>query len=169
MELQRVIDRLRTEVQSGQRIGTNNPPTGQTGAAMMTGINRQPHLQINLTQSRTEVSRARAATTRALKDLGFPELIDDARLIVSELVTNALDATAAGRVIFAVYHNDGRPLVEVWDSETARRPQPQRPAHMAQGGRGLLVVEELAADWGHHLAQLTPNGPPWKCVWALLK
>ncbi|MFP3969447.1 ATP-binding protein [Actinomadura fulvescens] len=136
---------------------------------MTTGIDRRPYLQINLTRSWTEVSRARAAVGRALQDLGLPELIDDARLVVSELVTNAIDASAAGRVIFSVYENDGRPLVEVWDSEITRFPQPLRPPQTALGGRGLLVVEELAADWGYRLAQLAPSGPTLKCVWALLK
>ncbi len=88
------------------------------------------------------------------------ELADDAALIVSELVTNA------------VFHTDGRASVrlvrgahvvrlEVWDAG-AGVPELLAPDEYQPGGRGLTIVSALADVWG---ISTLPGG---KVVWAEL-
>ncbi len=85
---------------------------------------------------------------------------DDAVLVLSELVTNAMVHAAAGCRI-DVRHSGDRLRLEVWD------PSPQAPvirlvgpSHV--GGRGLRIVDAVAEAWGWHP---TVDG---KCVWAVV-
>ncbi|MBO2454189.1 ATP-binding protein [Actinomadura barringtoniae] len=142
------------------------------------GTGRKPYLRLNLTLSFSEVSRARAGVARALQALGHPDLVSDAMVISSELVTNAVTAQTQGRVIFAVWGNRGRPLVEVWDTAIWTAPRLDPPPIEALmdmdesdlGGWGLANVQTLAAHWGHRLAEFPGEpGVIRKCVWALLK
>ncbi|MFG2004290.1 ATP-binding protein [Spirillospora sp. NPDC048911] len=133
-----------------------------------------PYLRLDLRLHGSEVSRAREATARALTDLGHLELVGDGQTVVSELVTNALhqnsrDGSPARHVPFVLYENDGRPLVEAWDAILGEVPRIKCATEEDLGGRGLLIVNDLAARWGYRHATLWPNGPMWKCVWALLK
>ncbi|GAA4994598.1 hypothetical protein GCM10025734_24670 [Kitasatospora paranensis] len=77
----------------------------------------------------------------------MPELADTAELLASELVTNALVHTAKGAVFEAVLTPARRLRIEVHDG-TARMPGRRAPADHATSGRGLLLVEALADDWG---------------------
>lgn len=86
---------------------------------------------------------------------------DDARLIVSELVTNALVHAGSRcevrcRVVAAVLR------LEVLD-EGRGSPDPQRPSPDEDHGRGLLLIGVLAAAWG---VEAAPDGR--KVVWAEL-
>jgi anti-sigma regulatory factor (Ser/Thr protein kinase) len=73
---------------------------------------------------------------------------DDLRLVVSELVTNAvLHARTSVQVQLAIAEGvlelvirDGNPR--------SPRPRVVRPDNAATGGRGLLLVEELSDAWG---------------------
>jgi hypothetical protein len=42
-------------------------------------------------------------------------------------------------------------ILEVWDANPAP-PVPQGPDLTGDGGRGLLIVECLGDNWGHHAA-----------------
>jgi anti-sigma regulatory factor (Ser/Thr protein kinase) len=86
----------------------------------------------------------------ALDRWGVPELADTAELLASELVTNALVHTAKGAVFEAVLTPGRRLRIEVHDG-TARMPGRRTPADHATSGRGLLLVEALADDWGVQL------------------
>jgi anti-sigma regulatory factor (Ser/Thr protein kinase) len=69
---------------------------------------------------------------------------DTIELLVSELVTNAV-LYAPGRVELTIVQAGDRTRVEVRDAS------PQLPAMRTpdlSGGRGLHVVESLAAEWG---------------------
>ena len=83
---------------------------------------------------------------------------DDAVLIVSELVTNAV-VHGAGDVTLDVVVADDAVRVEVADRE------PELPDVLdyqadAESGRGLLIVSKLARRWG---VRPVDNG---KVVWA---
>ncbi|WP_158642353.1 ATP-binding protein [Actinomadura sp. WAC 06369] len=136
---------------------------------------RPPRLELTLTVNRSEVSRARHAVARTLEDLGRPELVADASLIVSELVTNAIQQSeetlgclarnylVSSRIMVKLYaSSDGWSAVEVWDAFPHKPPQAQATPLHQEGGRGLFVVGELSQKWGYYL-----NGA-WKCVWAVL-
>ncbi|MDH6132462.1 anti-sigma regulatory factor (Ser/Thr protein kinase) [Kitasatospora sp. MAA4] len=87
--------------------------------------------------------RLRAALVR----WGVPELADTAELLVSELVTNALLYTPYGARIEVLLDVGGRLRVEVRD-DSVQLPRPRRAADTATSGRGLVLVEALADDWG---------------------
>ncbi len=84
-------------------------------------------------------------------------VIDDAVLILSELLSNACkhgrplgDAMAGDGDVRAAWRVDarGRLIVEVTDGGGPTRPAPATPSVTAHGGRGLNIVTALADDWG---------------------
>ncbi|GAA1500285.1 ATP-binding protein [Streptomyces synnematoformans] len=93
-----------------------------------------------------------------------PEQADDIRVCVSELVTNALQHTPAGRrFLVRIIRMDTAVRIEVHDASTAT-PHLCTPSDTDDRGRGLLLVSALADDWGY------PTGTgPGKVVWAAFK
>ena len=104
-------------------------------------------------------------------------LAEATELIVSELVTNSLRASAglttsrfAGKfsvgtppVRLWLYSDGERVLIQVWDGND-EMPAREDVDPSAESGRGLLIVESLATDWGASpLAKSTG-----KIVWALV-
>jgi anti-sigma regulatory factor (Ser/Thr protein kinase) len=101
---------------------------------------------------------------------------ESAELIISELVTNAVQASTdeSGN---PVYHDGGmavirvrllsdraRLLVEVWDRAPGI-PVRRYPKGIEETGRGLALVDALSLTWGwRHVPD--PGG---KCVWAELR
>ncbi|MFG2085435.1 ATP-binding protein [Spirillospora sp. NPDC048824] len=87
----------------------------------------------------------------------------DGRLVVSELVTNAL-RHGSGEIIVRIFRdeNDGALTIEVWDQGTGEplaKPESETEIH----GRGLLTVEGIAIKWGTR-----PISEGGKIVWARL-
>ena len=89
-------------------------------------------------------------------------LLDDAALVLSELVTNALRAGGTS-VTVQLQLWPGRLRVAVTDSAPGR-PHLRHPGLRETSGRGLQVVATLADDWG--VTELDPAGG--KQVWAEL-
>jgi anti-sigma regulatory factor (Ser/Thr protein kinase) len=96
------------------------------------------------------VREMRHRLRRALIRWGVPQLADTAELLASELVTNALVHTGRGAVFDAVLMPDSRLRVEVQDG-AAKLPGRRAQTDYATSGRGLLLVESLADDWGVQL------------------
>ena len=69
-----------------------------------------------------------------------------ALLLVSELVTNAV-RYAEIDVIQVGVRTDGRVRVSVTD-ESPETPRQQSPGLDEPGGRGLMIVDQLAQSWG---------------------
>jgi len=92
-------------------------------------------------------SRAGAGTT----------CCDSAELMTSEVVTNAM-LHGSGPVSFGIDCGNLRLRIEVGD-DNPLRPMVPREDNTAEGGRGMLIVDALATDWG---VQDTPTG---KIVW----
>lgn len=72
-----------------------------------------------------------------------------ARLVVSELVTNAMRASTDGQYIAvrAYLMDDGTPVIEVWD-ESDELPTPQAASLTDENGRGLFIIDAFVARWG---------------------
>jgi anti-sigma regulatory factor (Ser/Thr protein kinase) len=95
------------------------------------------------------VRKARVFTGDALADNGVEaSVIELAVLLVSELVTNAV-AYAPGTICLTVHTDAHWVRIEVQDQGRGRAVL--RPATQDQPkGRGLMVVDKLATDWGTH-------------------
>jgi anti-sigma regulatory factor (Ser/Thr protein kinase) len=89
---------------------------------------------------------ARALLAAQLGELLTVEQGQVAELLISELVTNALRHTRSD-VILVDVRTEARVRVSVTD-QSARMPQRQSPGPDEPEGRGLMIVDELAEDWG---------------------
>ncbi|WP_327235684.1 ATP-binding protein [Streptomyces sp. NBC_01317] len=104
------------------------------------------------------VGAARRRMREQLRRNGMSDaVVDDAVLILSELLSNACrHGRPLGRSdigdgdIRAAWHVDkaGRLTVEVTDGGGPTRPVPSTPSVTARGGRGLNIISALAQDWG---------------------
>jgi serine phosphatase RsbU (regulator of sigma subunit)/anti-sigma regulatory factor (Ser/Thr protein kinase) len=117
------------------------------------------------------VARARSDATRQLTAWGLEELGFVAELVVSELVTNAIRYGRSPISLRLIRPQpsggpDGAPvrslLCEVSDAGSTT-PHLRRARVLDEGGRGLLLVAQLAAQWG------TRQARRGKTVWAELK
>jgi anti-sigma regulatory factor (Ser/Thr protein kinase) len=128
------------------------PSVPASGRAAAVGCPaRPPYSYAEYLAAPRAVPRARQHTRDALRAWGLDALAGTAELLASELVTNAVRASiAAGqpavRLLLTLDAEGVR--ISVWDGAPGvprRRPD---PAGDADGGRGLLLVEALGADYG---------------------
>jgi anti-sigma regulatory factor (Ser/Thr protein kinase) len=126
-------------------------------------------LRITVVPTPQYVSVSRVFVRHYLLSRGYEDLVYNACQITSELVSNAIQATGAGhpkawgRIRLYLGANEGRPLLEVWDS-SPEMPVLKVPDYINESGRGLHIVKELAAEFGW--VKREEGG---KTVWALLK
>ncbi|WP_105971969.1 ATP-binding protein [Streptomyces geranii] len=99
--------------------------------------------------ARPEAARqARRDIARALERWGLSHLIEVAEQIVTELVANAVEHTGTATVGTSLTRT-GDETVRIVVTDTSRTsPAPAAPSCDAESGRGLLLVETLAHDWG---------------------
>ncbi|MYT31254.1 ATP-binding protein [Streptomyces sp. SID8354] len=110
------------------------------------------------------VALARAELRKVLKRWGLAVVADDALLVLSELLTNAVRHTrvSRGREIETRYSREPQGIrIEVHDA-AQNWPQPRMPD--VYGGRGLTIVAALAACWGTEVR----DGGVGKAVWAVI-
>ncbi|MFD4986467.1 ATP-binding protein [Streptomyces sp. NPDC058374] len=88
----------------------------------------------------------RRLTAAHLHIWGLGRLAGDVTLVVSELVTNAIEYGEGSPVGLRVTRAAHELCVEVTDGnpEPARSPS---PSDLAENGRGLLIVAALAQQW----------------------
>jgi hypothetical protein len=120
---------------------------------------------------------ARLHARQVVWEWGLRALADPVELIVSELVTNGLQASEgltgsryAGRWTPGVpplrlwlQADDKRVVIQVWDGND-RLPNRQVANVGAESGRGLLLVEAMSTTWGSYQAE----GSSGKIVWAVV-
>ena len=120
---------------------------------------------------------ARLHTTLVLWEWHLDALAQTAGLVVSELVSNAVQASAgltgsrfAGHwapgtppVRVWLSADDHRVVIQIWDGSD-RPPVPQPVEPEADSGRGLQLVGSLSAEWGCY----TPEKSSGKVVWAVV-
>ncbi|MFC8737817.1 ATP-binding protein [Streptomyces sp. NPDC048405] len=114
-------------------------------------------------RERRSVPAARAFARETLADWGVRGRADDVVLCVSELATNALlHGVPPGRGfllrLWLLPCGDGV-RVEVHDSGDGVPAVPLDSGGSDEGGRGLLLVSELADKWG--VAQRDPGKVVW--------
>jgi anti-sigma regulatory factor (Ser/Thr protein kinase) len=107
-----------------------------------------------------------AGLTETLRPMGSQdrvtdeELVYEARLVVTELLSNAAKACRSRIVLrLDVHHHCIR--IEVYDDGPGV-PVERRARSADVGGRGLRIVDSLSMSWG------TIPRPAGKCVWSEL-
>jgi anti-sigma regulatory factor (Ser/Thr protein kinase) len=105
------------------------------------------------------VGQARHCMREQLRSNGVSDtVVDDAVLILSELLSNACrhgrplgqHSEVGDGDVRAAWRVDGRGdlTVEVTDGGGPTRPVPATPSVTARGGRGLNIISALAQKWG---------------------
>ncbi|MFF6996185.1 ATP-binding protein [Streptomyces sp. NPDC008313] len=130
-------------------------------------VRRTARVEYALPREAVSAGRARELTTAFLTRPGprvtapTVDQVDDARLIASELVANAVRHGRSGcRLRLKV--GRGRVTVEVHD-DSPGRPRVRTPDTESESGRGLAMVEKLA-----HRLEVVSTGVGGKTVRAVL-
>ena len=98
----------------------------------------------------TAPSVARGHVRVIAREWGLADLADTAELLVSELVTNAVQASAKQRTVGSpvihlwVTSDRVSMVIHVWDASGEMPVRRDADEHDEDGGRGLLLVETLA-------------------------
>ena len=99
------------------------------------------------------VAAARAFVRDTLQGWGLTDIVDDAVVLTSELVTNAVVHAGTAADVLCLRDGDGSVRVEVADHYPDRGLPVQDLGHHygdpdREGGRGLLLCASLADRWG---------------------
>ena len=145
--------------------GWEAPTMAVEVSAIRAGVDQQPGLhalgpELGRPASPTSLARrfsadpsSIGAARRAVEELAClePTVLEDVRLIVSELVANSVEHSPQREgtpIGLTVSVSAPRVRVEVDDGGHGFTPAPSRPPVDAPSGRGLFVVDQLAASWG---------------------
>jgi anti-sigma regulatory factor (Ser/Thr protein kinase) len=105
------------------------------------------HLDLTLAHDAASVAQARKAVANALPELGAEQNFT-VRLLISELVTNALRHGGLEKPLELHASWNGTVRVEVIDHGDGFTPAPRTQPLEEPGGYGLLLVGSLADRWG---------------------
>jgi serine phosphatase RsbU (regulator of sigma subunit)/PAS domain-containing protein len=117
--------------------------------------------EIPLASDAQSPALARGFVAGLLEGVGWLDAVDTAALLVSELVTNALSHGHAPCSLRVQFLEPDTLEVSVQDAD-ATLPTLVHPDRMSEHGRGMLLVDALAARWG---IRPVPGG---KQVWFTL-
>lgn len=157
------------------------PPQGQgESAPMLRAITDRTAARLiarlELGSEPTAAKVAREWIRRGLMSESWPTpAMDDATVVISELVTNAVRHAKARLIVCHLLSYYRRPLIMVWDGDPSpprirRRRAFSRPEDIdalsfgeLESGRGLVLVEEKSHMWGYRPHMFG------KVVWSILK
>jgi anti-sigma regulatory factor (Ser/Thr protein kinase) len=107
----------------------------------------------------------------AAREWGLPDLADTAELVASELVTNAVQASQRLRaradlaivpvIRISLVSDQISMVIRVWDGNDEMPVRHDADPDEIRG-RGLMIIESLATDWG------TYRKGDGKVVWAVI-
>jgi serine/threonine-protein kinase RsbW len=133
---------------------------------MTTGTAAQCSSALEFAPLPTAVPCARLHASHVLREWGLRAIADDATLIVSELITNAADASIVlperPPITLRLLAREKSLIIQVWD-QSPLDLEPREADPGAECGRGLTVVAALSERWG---CERTGNSS--KVVWAEL-
>ncbi|HWM36854.1 MAG TPA: ATP-binding protein, partial [Streptomyces sp.] len=129
--------------------------TAGTATDLVAGLVPEPDsftARVSLPGGTQSPSAARTFVRRALRGWGMPDAsVDDAMLLASELVTNAVVHAGTGVQLECRYEGSAL-VVEVADQHSTRavetRAVGEDDGHPGHQGHGLRLVAALAEEWG---------------------
>jgi anti-sigma regulatory factor (Ser/Thr protein kinase) len=164
---ERMGQKVRAMVSGGIMQGICSERSGSPPYAGDTVVLREVEKStvVLLPSQPASVAVARRRITAEMRSIGVEDdAIDDAALVITELVTNAIKhgSPLPGRWLQVTWDMD-TDSVEIAVSDaggSGTRPRANRPSLSAMGGRGLEIVDTLSDRWGVR--------PPGTTVWAIL-
>jgi len=110
---------------------------------------------------------ARLHACNVLAEWGLTMFSESTGLLVSELVTNAIQISRVAEqdapVRLWLVSDRAQVVIFVWDASSLP-PLPGDVGEDAESGRGLLIVQAISAQWGWDF----PPGMGGKVVWAVV-
>ncbi len=142
------------------RTTPHRPGRGRDAAVHRTSL-------LELAPLPTAIPCFRLHAVAVLKEWGLPrDLVEDAQMLVSELMTNALDASVVlperPPITLRLLATETSLVIEAWD-QSPLDLEPRQAGADAECGRGLTVVAALSTRWG-----CERTGYRRKVVWAEL-
>ncbi|MFG3262485.1 MULTISPECIES: SpoIIE family protein phosphatase [Streptomyces] len=132
-------------------LGATAPARAAVRRTMLTIAQAEPE----------RIAEARAQLRDLLHDWPSDDQVDSAVLLVSEMLTNVLVHTDDDALLVAEvagHPGERRMRIEVTDTSDSL-PHKRRPGELASSGRGLVLTELLADEWG-----VAPRGEG-KTIW----
>lgn len=145
---------------SGHGFPRVAPPHAGLRKALRVSLRLDASATLAVRPDPADVAVARRAVVGVVREWQVPlapEQFGDLELLSAELITNAIRYSQATCAV-VVRWNGTRVQVEVTDRQPVL-PVPHVASPDAEAGRGLVLVEALAARWG---TRLRPGG---KAVW----
>ncbi|MCU1586659.1 MAG: sensor protein [Frankiales bacterium] len=126
-------------------LKTTRYPLGEQLMARRPAPPREARMQLHADAA--EVSMVRELLKRLLTSWRMAEAAtNDVQLLASEVVSNAIRHGLSPVTLIARY--DGKRVrIEVGDG-SREMPTPRHPSAFDEGGRGMLLVEAIATNWG---------------------
>jgi anti-sigma regulatory factor (Ser/Thr protein kinase) len=126
-------------------ISPHAQPLTRSGASLLPG----EHVSFRLPAVDTSAAEARRRVRRQLALWRVPEeTCDNAQLVISELVTNALRHTRSETVGCELRLTGALLRVAVASDGSGPGEEPRRAGEEEEGGRGLYLVCALSEGWG---------------------
>ncbi|MDG6103816.1 ATP-binding protein [Dactylosporangium aurantiacum] len=151
-------------VQLDRIVVARQVPTFETREQALAAHARWPaptRAQIDLAPDRDATALARDLVDRCCERWGVRHVADDAALVVTELVANAVQHARTGSTVVVTLRE--RYLHVAVRDRSSRRPRRITADNELESGRGLLIVDGVATSWG---VIDTVGG---KVVWATLR
>ncbi|WP_411092762.1 ATP-binding protein [Streptomyces sp. 049-1] len=111
------------------------------------------------------VGTMRRIAAARVRYYGLEAMTDDVMLIVSELLTNALQHSGTTEIRLVITVADGALRVRVRVRDGMPAPAtPRRPGPAAESGRGLLLVDAVAKENGGAWGTSEAGAETWCCL-----
>ncbi|MEV8430390.1 ATP-binding protein [Streptomyces chartreusis] len=108
--------------------------------------------ELDFTAEPDGVAALRGVMREHLRNWGLHNVIDDARVCVSELVSNVINHVGSGTpATLAVAMRDTHLRIAVYDPDTRTLPTLTNTGCDAEAGRGLALINAIAVRWGVEL------------------
>jgi hypothetical protein len=149
------------------RAGLPELPEGGDWGLML-GISAAEFAARSFSADSSGLQHARNFARNVLDDWGLSTHIDDAVIVIGELIANAARHAleppgrdkAASTAWLGLVRRHQAVICAVADPSPCL-PQPQQPEQLSEEGRGLRIIEALSSSWGY-----SPPQRSGKMVWA---